>query len=169
MLTDASALCLLICGCTSAAGRSVTRAKRWTRPQSSSACASPHSRKRANLCPTLLMLGPTLLDAGVGGTHQTVLERGTAEHSDRPHRAQASAVKSKSPELGPSGPRWTRCDNRRNFLYNRSNLNFLTIGLDTGIRASAHFSNQVPELSAGKKTQRRKPEVVAIHRCFTSL
>ena len=63
----------------------------------------------------------------VGATHQTVLERGTAEHSDRPHRGQASAAKSKSPEQGPSGPRWTRCDNRRNFLYNRSNC--LTIGL----------------------------------------
>ena len=48
----------------------------------------------------------------VGATHQTVLERGTAEHSDRPHRGQASALKSKPPELGPSGPRWTRCDNR---------------------------------------------------------
>ena len=28
----------------------------------------------------------------VGATHQTVLERGTAEHSDRPHRGQASAA-----------------------------------------------------------------------------
>ncbi len=51
----------------------------------------------------------------MGATHQTVLEtrRGTAGHSERPHRGQASAVKSKPPELGPSGPRWTRCDNRR--------------------------------------------------------
>jgi hypothetical protein len=52
---------------------------------------------------------------GATSTHQTVLERGTAEHSDRPHRGQASALKSKPPELGPSGPRWTRCDNRCNF------------------------------------------------------
>ena len=85
----------------------------------------------------------------VGATHQTVLERGTAEHSDRPNRGQASAVKSKSPELGPSGPRWTRCDNRRNFLYNRSNC--LTIRLYTGIRETTQISIQVPELSAGKK------------------
>ena len=76
----------------------------------------------------------------VGATHQTVLERGTAEHSDRPHRGQASAAKSKSPELGPSGPRWTRCDNRRNFLYNGRNSP--TIGLYTGIRETTHFSNR---------------------------
>ncbi|MCG3770412.1 MAG: hypothetical protein JW384_01562 [Nitrosomonadaceae bacterium] len=76
----------------------------------------------------------------VGATHQTVLERGTAEHSDRPHRGQASAAKSKPPELGPSGPRWTRCDNRRNFLYNRSNC--LTINPYTGIRETTHFSNR---------------------------
>ena len=76
----------------------------------------------------------------VGATHQTVLERGTAEHSDRPHRGQASAAKSKSPEQGPSGPRWTRCDNRRNFLYNRSNC--LTINPYTGIRETTHFSNR---------------------------
>ena len=76
----------------------------------------------------------------VGATHQTVLERGTAEHSDRPHRGQASAAKSKSPELGPSGPRWTRCDNRRNFLYNRRNC--LTINPYTGIRETTHFSNR---------------------------
>ena len=51
---------------------------------------------------------------GVGATHQTVLERGTTEHSDRPHRGQASAVRaSHLSYLGPeSGPRWTRCDNR---------------------------------------------------------
>ena len=30
---------------------------------------------------------------GVGATLRTVLERGTAEHSDRPHRGQASAVR----------------------------------------------------------------------------
>ena len=72
--------------------------------------------------------------------NQTVLERGTAEHSDRPHWGQASAAKSKSPELGPSGPRWTRCDNRRNFLYNRSNC--LTINPYTGIRETTHFSNR---------------------------
>ena len=76
----------------------------------------------------------------VGATHQTVLERGTAEHSDRPHRGQASAAKSKPPELGPSGPRWTRCDNRRNFLYNRSNC--LTINPYAGIRETTHFSNR---------------------------
>ena len=76
----------------------------------------------------------------VGATHQTVLERGTAEHSDRPHRGQASAAKSKSPELGPSGPWWTRCDNRRNFLYNGRNSP--TIGLYTGIRETTHFSNR---------------------------
>ena len=34
-----------------------------------------------------------LLCGSVGGTHQTVLERGTAGHSDRPHRGQASAVR----------------------------------------------------------------------------
>ena len=62
----------------------------------------------------------------MGTTHQTVLERGTAEHSDRPHRGQASALKSKSPEPGPSGPRWTRCDNRCNFP--------IQTGLYTGIQ-----------------------------------
>jgi hypothetical protein len=82
----------------------------------------------------------------VGATHQTVLERGTAEHSDRPHRGQASALKSKPPELGPeSGPRWSWCDNRRNFLYNR------IVNRNTGIRVSAHFSNQVAELLCTKE------------------
>ena len=83
---------------------------------------------------------PVKLGVSVGATHQTVLERGTAEHSDRPHRGQASAAKSKSPEQGPSGPRWTRCDNRRNFLYNGRNSP--TIRLYTGIRETTHFSNR---------------------------
>jgi len=79
----------------------------------------------------------------VGATHQTVLERGTAEHSDRPHRGQVSVAKSKPPELGPSGPRWTRCDNRRSFIYNR------IVNRNTG---SAHFSsNQVAELLCRKE------------------
>ena len=72
----------------------------------------------------------------VGATHQTVLERGTAEHSDRPHRGQASALKSKPPELGPSGPRWTRCDNRCNFPITQDCTE------EYRNTDSAHFSNR---------------------------
>ncbi len=63
-------------------------------------------------------------------------------------------MKSKPPELGPSAPGWTRCDNRRSFLYNR------IVHRNIGIRAYARFSNLVTELSAGKENLARK--VVAI-------
>jgi hypothetical protein len=88
------------------------------------------------------------LPCGVGATHQTVLERGTAEHSDRPHRGQASAVKSnlKPPEL----PRALRpkVDPVR---YATADVSSYTTRLYTGIQGYAYFSSQVTELSAGRE------------------